>query len=367
MEAPAPPPEGEPRPGDRDRRGRDNPRFSSPTLAAVLVAVAVAIIAVLLGLRSSEPPQPPPAANARNTTHARIGYDRLLHIVGPYMPLYKNRLPPFHNLRPRQSNTTRTVIKPRTAAALVPGVRGIDPTQRALGVYPTVGKVVSPTGVNCTGTMVSENVMITADHCLPWNSSRSAWQSINFIPAYDASAGPPALYGQATVVNCVGINPPMPDGRDMAACKLSWSIGTRSGYAMYDWPDPDEGDDPVAWYTGRAWYSIGYPYTFKGGNSPAVDGPFQINEVDPDEDDGCSLLKTGFFADHGWSGGPAFSWATDGSDEVVLGAIATQCAGPLPNCVGATVTVLAAGMRIGALITYGILEWDPTWGFDRSP
>lgn len=385
MDGPAQPPDGELPPGDGDRRGRDDSRFSSSTLAAVIVAAVVAVIAVLLGLldlQGGERPQPQ-SGLAKGSGHpvlTRIHYDELRHAVKPYLPLYKKGLPPFHKLHPLHgaANTTRPVhelrMKVADAAAAPAGlwIRGIDPTQRFLGVYPTVGKVVSAmTGVECTGVMVSDDVMLTADHCLPWDLPVSDWTSIRFIPAYDASANPPELYGEGNVVHCVGVNPVVPDGRDMAVCKLSWSTGKRPGYVKFDWPDPDMGDDPVTWYQSRGWYSIGYPYTFASGESPALAGPFDILEVEPDNDDDCRLLKTAFFADHGWSGGPVFNWVTADGSDVSLSAIASRCAGPLPSCVDATTTILAAGMRMSTLVTYGILAWDigwdPAWGFSKSP
>jgi len=393
MDDPAPPPDGEPRRDDRDGRGRERTRFSSSALVAVLVAAAVAVLAVLLGLPSGAGPKPPPlppwagpAPGRGEAILTRIDYDEALRIVGPYLPLYKRRLPPFHNMHPLGGppNATETPTDPKRAelrsaaapaAAAVAGIRGIDPGQRAAGVFPAVGKVISrSTGKNCTGTMVSDNVMLTADHCLPWESRAvDVWRSIQFLPAYDESAAKPRLYGVATVVRCVGLNPVMRDGRDMAICELDFSTGLRPGSVEFDWPDgpgddpvDDPGDDPVAWYRDPTWHSVGYGDAFRGGGSPGLAGPFRVSDVFPDPTHDCTLLKTGFFASHGWSGGPVFHWTTVDGSRVPLCAIAIQCAGPAEHCVGATDTILAGGRRMGVLAVLGILQWEK-YGFNKSP
>ncbi|KAK3366179.1 hypothetical protein B0T24DRAFT_723773 [Lasiosphaeria ovina] len=147
-----------------------------------------------------------------------------------------------------------------------------------------------------------------------------------------------------------------PDGA-RAENAVSWALGGDIGWRndMLDGNWREElvkavEDDAEEWRVAR-----GYPKNWRRFTN--------------DEDNRCSVLETPFFANQGWSGGPAFHWSADG--KAILGAIATMCAGPLHDCVDATTTVLAAGMRIGDLVTYGILKWDLGWdeelGFSKSP
>ncbi len=382
MDGAPPAQDGERRREARDGRPRAALRLPSITIAAILAAAAVAVIAVLQGWRGVPNTGTKPVGG-HEPILARIDYEKLLRMVGPYMPLYQQGLPPFHNLNPVRGQTNlgrRRAEAPRTEEVLLsladlPSVqiKPVPAEDRKTGVYATVGKVTwtSPKiKMECTGVMVSPSHMVTADHCLPWDEPSPVWTSIKFTPAYDESGNPQEPNGEANVVRCMGINPPMEDGTDMAACELDWPIGNKSGYVKYSWPViGSDGYDPVQWYKDREWYSIGYA----SSQSPSVAGIFDIDEVAPDPDYGYNVLTTGYFANPGWSGGPAFSQQTvDGNPfHVIFGAVATECVAPMPNCGSGArgeKTILAGGMRIGALVTLGLMKWDNnSWGFDKSP
>ena len=141
------------------------------------------------------------------------------------------------------------------------------------------------------------------------------------------------------------------------------------GLLLYDWlVKGTPGYDTVQWYKDREWYSIGYA----SSQSPSVAGIFTISDVVPDPNYRCNVLTTDYFANSRWSGGPAFSekFVNGKSFDVRLGAVVTNCISSMPNCSsgGNSKTILAGGMRIGALVTLGILQWDAnSWGFDKSP
>jgi hypothetical protein len=119
--------------------------------------------------------------------------------------------------------------------------------------------------------------MVTADHCLPWNRPVD-WRDIKFIPAFDGLADTKPPWDTIAVENCVGTNPVMRDGRDMAACKLSnHTIGNITGYAALDLYL--NGEDLVNFYESRNWYSVGYSSTFKDGKSPGEFGAFKTANV----------------------------------------------------------------------------------------
>ncbi|KAK0644614.1 hypothetical protein B0T16DRAFT_417987 [Cercophora newfieldiana] len=410
MDYPHPPPEGDRPPereeregeGDGDRPPRQEPRFSPFTIIAVFITIVVAVIAVLLGQQGGEsrsqpqpqpqpqPPQSPGPPQPGQAFLTRIDLDELLRITKPLIPLYKQRLAPFNKTSPHNGSFDIPDIDPPKAqlrrAELADAtdtdsnelyIRPVTTGQRIYGLYPSVGKVISrKSNKFCTGAMVGENVMITADHCLPWNQTADVWESIQFIPAYNASATDdygPTPYAIATVTRCVGINPPIKGSRDMAVCDLAWPDPGPPRYvpwAPFDWPDDESDEAQEAWYRSRMWHSIGYPDNFHDGEWPAQYGGFMIGEgqVKRDPPQNCTLLRTPYFAYKGWSGGPAFALPTPEKDSAVI-AIVTGCSGPdgaQVDCDVATVTELAGGLRMGALIVWGLDEWDPKTGFNES-
>jgi len=372
------PPDG----GARQRRGEYEPGkerrwYRTITGVAILAAIAVVIIVALLGLLGLQPNMP----QVTEPIGKRIDFDELLRDVEPYMELYRLGLGPFRAMkqRARQShlplpNLNSTDPDPRAEGRLGNydiEIYDIEDTYRLGDVYSTVGKL-SSTSDQCTGTMIGVNVMLTADHCLPWGKGEAVWQSIRFTAALDG-LNPilPRPWRPAKVVRCVGINPPVQDGRDMAVCQLDWDLGEDhgAGFTWANWPGdglPDH--EQKLWYISaeRYWYSIGYPLDYHDGVKPGMNGPFDIDSVSLDKPHQCSLLEKSFFANNGWSGGPAFFWWSNGT--VNVGGVVTACVGPNEgSCEDATITTLSAGRRMGSLVTYGIKNWDSRYGFSRWP
>jgi len=390
-----PPSDRSPRDGDGDGPRQARPQFPSTALVAALIAIIVALIAMLLGIVPSQPssspsPTPRPGFSPNGEPILqRIDFVDLVRVVKPYMLLYRDGLPPFERKNPAksifslESEERPPSIEIRQARVAdianandTVAIQGVPPDQRKLGEYAMTGKVISPgSDEDCTGALVWPNVMVTADHCLPWKLPVEDWHDIKFIPAFDGWNDTKAPWGTIHVESCVGIKPVIKDGRDMAACKLSNPpIGNVAGYAALDFYPEDEDPQTVKnFYETRKWYSIGYSSGFKDGESPGQWGAFKVGNVRHDEENGCSLFGTTFFANKGWSGGPVFVVHNpeDKNQNATIGAIVRGCAGPDHNCVGATITDLVGGFRLSALATLAIVKWDPKWGFnwdyDRSP
>jgi hypothetical protein len=343
---------------------------------AVLAAAAVAVLALLLAWRApstGQPQQPGSTVPAHADILTRVNYNKLLRIVGPYLPLYQKLMPPFNNLHPVRNSPNVTRPRPddgpRVMSLGLVGTHLVPDWQWGAGVYGTVGKLTwtGQSGtLECTAVMVGEDVLVTADHCLPWSELPPVWGAIKFIPRYNAQASPVKPFGEVPVTRCVGVEPVAHDGTDMAACQLQTPVGLNSGYVHFGFPNPSTyGYDPVAWYTQRDWYSVGY----KTPDAPYMTDSFTIGGVTSDDDDGWHVLESGFFGDAGWSGGPVFSsHMTGGSDfPVQLGAVVSECVGPAQNCVGAGKSILVGGVRLSALVTYGLLNFTDAWGFTKSP
>jgi len=411
-----PPPEGDQppeRPGEEEEGEggegvppREEPRFSPFTIGAVLIAVVIAAIAVLLGLMSNgsepQPPQSPDPPKPGQGLLTRIDLDDLLRITEPYIPFYKQQLYPFNttspqtgNFKPPEKEPSKVELRRKASdsstgddtaddTADATSVGPVEPGKRVIGLYPAVGKLILPFGKHCTATLVRWDVIVTADHCLPWGqTNQEVWKSIQFIPAYDAFAADeygPRPYGVANVKRCVGINPPRKGARDMAVCQLDDFVGPdpdtppyfdETAWARYGFPA--DGQSFEDFYRGTVWHSIGYNHKLHEGNSPSHFGGVRVGEgqVFPDQaqpPQNCTLLKAPFFADQGWSGGPVFDEGSDAKPSNLI-AIVTACAGPNENqreCDTATVTEMAGGTRMGALIVWGLLEWHPSAGFNES-
>jgi len=372
MDAPPAHEDEPPRRGDGDRPSTVDRSSSSFSLTAILLAILAVLVALLLHLIGVGQPQKP--GPNRGPIGVRIKYADLLRLTEPYHDLYRNDLPPFHTMQARRFDrpgSNGTCTPPASRASLLRDdvritdslshLHGIDPSQRACGIYPTVGKLTSDVQPGCTGTMVWDNVVLTADHCLPWGKSEKVWKSVTFTPAYNGLSPHPALYGSAAAVRCVGVDPSFQDGRDMAVCKLNISIGHASGVAKLGGP-PDPFDPN--WYKSRDWYSIGYPQSSDRGLAPTMTDDFGIDDVKLiDEDGGCHVLNTAYFADEGWSGGPVYNYDETGTAKI--GAVVMNCEGPPggpSGCSRATGTNLAAGERMAALVEFGILSSDPSMG-----
>ncbi|KAK0616620.1 trypsin-like cysteine/serine peptidase domain-containing protein [Immersiella caudata] len=371
MDNPTPPRDDEP----RRRRDGDGPRTrgaSSFSLFAVLLAILVVLIAILINLLGIGKPQKPKPDNG--PIGVRIKYEDLLRFTEPYHLLYDQDLPPFHTMETRRFDTptVNATCPGPTAPISISHVANssarfstIDPAQRACGIYPTVGKLTTSIQ-SCTGIMVWKDVVLTADHCLPWGRDRRVWESIKFTPAYDGTTPHPELYGSASAVRCAGVDPPLQDGRDMAVCKLNVSIGDACGKAKLG--EPPAGWN-AEWYKSRRWYSIGYPRSVDEGKKPQRHGSFLINDVKLiNDNDGCHVLNTDFFADQGWSGGPVYYYDEATGKSSVEGVV-INCEGPgggPSGCSGATGTNIAAGKRMKALVEYGIVrsQVPSRWVFD---
>ena len=65
--------------------------------------------------------------------------------------------------------------------------------------------------VQCSGALIDDTLLVTANHCLPWNQTDAKDRTtIEFVPAYDGSLADEANSRQwrsAYVTRCVGINP----------------------------------------------------------------------------------------------------------------------------------------------------------------
>ncbi|KAK3370608.1 trypsin-like cysteine/serine peptidase domain-containing protein [Podospora didyma] len=315
---------------------------------------------------------PPPTPKLMRITH-----DELIKRISPFMPGFDPkgisnntgfRPPKLNFTRIPETRLTRDIhlkqfltIAPRSTQLFIHS-QVLDVTRKAFP-YSTMGKVFLRDGTgrvgHCTGTSVGHNLLLTANHCVPWDSPPDRKWTMEFVPGYDGLAEPASdakPFGSAFAVYCVGVDDEVIDGRDYALCKLNSNIGeTDIGWLRWK----ASGDD--AFYYNGDWSSVGYPYTFRDGNVPTTDSaPVKIEKVNNDGTDG-KVLMSAPYVEQGWSGGPLFGYVGDPDEEEygpwIVGVVSASVSMSFYEHIFADYTFHAAGVRMGQLIEWGWKEW----------
>ncbi len=150
-----------------------------------------------------------------------------------------------------------------------------------------------------SGALVGPNVVLTASHVVPWGSS--PWM-MKFVPAfYDGNS----IYGggyYSYVQSYQGYRN-HGQGDDMAVLKLYTALGNAFGWfgtKTYN----------SSWEDGNYWTRVGWATDLATGNRPNRVMGFPI--VDDDWDGAGLELEYKSDSNGGDSGGPVFSWWSDG-------------------------------------------------------
>ena len=170
--------------------------------------------------------------------------------------------------------------------------------------YPwcTCGRVDSPLS-QASGVMVGPRHLLTASHCVQWNSDGSAgW--LRFRPAYFAPSAP---FGDAWAVwiyykmKVTGPTIDWVEGMyDYVVCVLDRYIGNWTG-----WMGAKGYTD--AWDGGAYWSHIGYPGDLTSGNRPTFQGGIALDGSWWQADSHEAMSHRGDVWP-GQSGGPFFGW-----------------------------------------------------------
>jgi hypothetical protein len=239
--------------------------------------------------------------------------------------------------------------------------------------FSTTGKLVIHVGntrAQCTGTLIGPDIIMTADHCLPWNVTAGISISMEFMPAFDAGNNPDPVaaqpFGKASVVKCRGMNPLIDGGHDLAVCQLDTPIATIAdiGALNFSYPTTEATQATKStFYIHGGWWSLGYPCTLLDGNAQAVKQGITIDEMEPMVKQEAFLLKSAAYAAKGWSGGSL--WALDKNNSPYIGAIVIAEAGPVyqvatittedqcPLDFTADTTLHAGGQRMAVVAAFG--------------
>ena len=302
---------------------------------------------------------PPPTPKAY-----RIDAATLSKIVKPFMPPFKNGLGSLTSFRPKYINFTRKSDTFLFQDPHIKAFQAIAPNSTQLFLrrelvnstrmsypYSTMGKVFLRDGAkrgSCSGTAVGPNLMLTANHCVSWNSTGD-W-SLEFVPGFNAEdARLPRPWGSAFAKQCLGIDPALIDGRDYAICELDSSIGLTVGYL--GWRASTKND----FYLGGTWSSVGYPFNFRNGAVPATEENIKIRKIQNSGGESGKLMATSPYVEQGWSGGPLFGW--EGDEPFVAGVVSANVGTSAFDHIFAEFTFHAGGVRLAEMVQYGLSQW----------
>jgi len=170
------------------------------------------------------------------------------------------------------------------------------------------GLVTTSDGDAGSGVLIGDRLMLTAHHLRPSNSiARGSWW-VNFVPHFDSGSSPSDPFGSSFVSDLAHYDAESDNdyvvGHDFMLCRLYEPLGQQLGYL-----GATSFDD--SWRGLQVWHNIGYPADLFDGSRPAV----QINQSmeDDSEDDDGQIIETEASLYYGNSGGPFFSWFTDGN------------------------------------------------------
>ena len=169
---------------------------------------------------------------------------------------------------------------------------------------------------------------------------------MKFSPHFDSADMPVEPFGESNVsdlraYSTDGDSTEYTVSHDFMLCRLYEPLGQNLGYLG---ATSYSGD----WDGLQVWQNIGYPIDVGGGSQPAVQ--FNQSMIDDDNDDGGQIVETNATLNHGNSGGPFFSWFTDG-DVKLCGVVSGALTGAI-NANG-----LAGGDEMVDLIKWGRTNW----------
>lgn len=213
-------------------------------------------------------------------------------------PLTEPIAPSQGRLRGRKGDYTPLVVFPGDARRLL---------SDSSWPWKLTGLVTTSDGKAGSGVLVGDRLMLTAHHMRPSSSiARGSWW-MTFAPHFDSGSTPNAPFGSSNVSDLRHYDAESDTdyvvGHDFMLCRLYEPLGRRLGYLG----STSFNDD---WRGQQVWHNIGYPFDVGGGTRPAV----QVNQSMEDdyEDDDGQILETEASLNNGNSGGPFFSWFTDG-------------------------------------------------------
>jgi V8-like Glu-specific endopeptidase len=208
------------------------------------------------------------------------------------------------------------------------------------------GLVTTSDGTAGSGVLVGDRLMLCAHHMRPSNSIAQGNWWMTFVPNFDSGSTPNAPFGSSNVSDLRHYDNESDNefivGHDFMLCRLFEPLGQQLGYLGSTSFDDD-------WRGMQVWHNVGYPIDVGGGTRPAV----QVNQSMEDdyEDDDGQYIETEASLNHGNSGGPFFSWFTDGNVRLC----SVVSGGATFN--GDSDNVLAGGDDMVHLIDWGRSSW----------
>jgi len=209
----------------------------------------------------------------------------------------------------------------------------------------TTGRIETPGG-SCTGTMIGENLVLTASHCIDWRDDGAGW--VKFTPAfYDGNAPFGQAWGERLYYwnRAQGGLSNTETAFDYVVVKLDKDLGNRTGYPGYRTYDSSWNDEDY-------WQHIGYPGDMTGSQRPIFIGDGEIERTHTRRTSGRRGTVMGHYidTDDGQSGGPYWGWWGDEPWPRIVGVHSASPNSPGPTRTGDNEA--GGGPALSALIGY---------------
>ena len=199
--------------------------------------------------------------------------------------------------------------------------------------------------------MVGPDIVLTASHVVPWDADGPI---VQFVPAYynGVSTVGPSVYSYVIDASSYDASSqPAPDA-DFAVLRLQDRLGDSLGYFGVEsyWP---------GWNFAPWWTLVGYPVDIAGGEQPSWQNGIYFHDADVDDaGDAMELETQNGDATPGDSGGPLFSFWSDGFPYIVSVMIAEEIEADAFPLIPESNNVGSAGSALMQLVAWARANWN---------